>query len=91
MCNLSYPEYIRRREEGRCFHCGGAYTSRHRCPEKNVWVLIMAEDEEAGEAGEEGEMEQKHMELSLFQLGADSNEHNEITTMVEQEEGFDLN
>jgi len=25
---LPYPEYVRRREEGRCFHCGGAYGSR---------------------------------------------------------------
>ena len=42
---LPYPEYVRR-EEGRCFHCGGAYGPRHRCPEKNLRVIICAEDEE---------------------------------------------
>jgi len=42
---LPYPEYVRRREEGRCFHCGGAYSSRHRCPKKNLRVITCAEDE----------------------------------------------
>jgi len=42
---LPYPEYVRRREEGRCFHCGGAYSPGHRCPEKNLRVIICAEDE----------------------------------------------
>ena len=42
---LPYPEYVRRREEGRCFHCGGAYSPGHRCPEKNLRVIICAEEE----------------------------------------------
>jgi len=43
--NLPYPEYIRRRDEGRCFHCAGAYNPRHRFPEKNLRVIILVEDE----------------------------------------------
>jgi len=42
---LLYSEYVRRREEGRCFHCGGAYNPEHRCQKKNLRVIICAEDE----------------------------------------------
>ena len=40
--NLPYPEYLKRREEGRCFHCGGAFGPGHRCPEKSLRVVILA-------------------------------------------------
>jgi len=42
---LPYPKYVRRREEGRYFHCGRAYDPGHRCLEKNLRVIICAEDE----------------------------------------------
>ena len=31
---LPYPEYLKRRGEGRFFHCGGAYSYGHKCPDK---------------------------------------------------------
>jgi len=74
--NLPYPEYLKRREEGRCFHCGGAFGPGHRCPEKSLRVVILAEDEENSEGREEdggeeriGVLENKRMELSLFSAG----------------------
>ncbi|WVY92568.1 hypothetical protein V8G54_031656 [Vigna mungo] len=66
---LPYPEYVRRREEGLCFHCGGPYSPGHCCPEKSLRVVIMGEDEigdEEEEGGEEGEP--KRMELSSFSV-----------------------
>ena len=86
---LPYPEYVRRREEGRCFHCGGAYSPRHRCPEKNLRVIICAKDEggpteeNQGLLGqmkdnvdeEEEEKEYRRMELSLFSVGGLTQRH----------------
>jgi len=43
---LSYPEYVKKREEGRCFHCGGHYSYGHKCPDKNLKVVICGEEEE---------------------------------------------
>lgn len=43
--SLPYHEYIRRREENRCFHCGLAFAPRHCCPEKNLRVIILADEE----------------------------------------------
>lgn len=51
--NLSYLEYIRGREDGRCFHCGGPYNPSHRCLERSVKVLILAEEVRDGEYMEE--------------------------------------
>lgn len=55
--NLQYPGNIQRREEGRCFHCSGPYNPSHKCPDKNIKVLIMVENEEEVEGEEEKEME----------------------------------
>jgi len=78
---LPYPEYVRR-EEGKCFHCGGAYGPGHRCPEKNLRVIICAEDEGGptevdhcvwGQIEENLEREEEreclHMDLSIFSVG----------------------
>jgi len=46
--NLPYLEYVTRREEGRCFHYGGAYNPGHRCPEQNLGDIILAIDKEYG-------------------------------------------
>jgi len=76
---LPYPEYIRRRKEGRCFHCGGAYTLGHRCPEKNLRVIICAEEE--GDLGEENCHDEKEergnpeMDLSIFSVGGLTQPH----------------
>jgi len=50
---LPYPEYVKRREEGQCFHCGGAYSYWHRCPDKNLRVVICGENEEEEETKEQ--------------------------------------
>ncbi|XP_014517361.1 uncharacterized protein LOC106774844 [Vigna radiata var. radiata] len=63
--NLPYPEYLRRRAEGRCFQCGGPFAPGHRCPEKSSRVLLLAKDE-IGESEEEVGEETKPMELSAY-------------------------
>lgn len=67
--SLPYPEYIKRCEEGRCFHCGGPYSSDHRCAERSMRVIILAEEDEEEGAEEKIEMEQTTMELLVFFAG----------------------
>ncbi|KOM56053.1 hypothetical protein LR48_Vigan10g194500 [Vigna angularis] len=62
--NLPYPEFLKRKEEGRCFRCGGPFAPGHRCTEKSLRVLLLAEDEEEDECEEVGSIEEKPMELS---------------------------
>ena len=82
---LPYSEYIKRREEGRCFQCGGPYIMGHRYPEKNLRVIIMGEEDDGLEleeprmtemgkkslSEEDGwlELQCQGMELSLFSAG----------------------
>lgn len=62
--NLPYPEFLKRKEEGRCFRCGGPFKLGHRCTERSLCVLPLAEDEE-GDEGEVGvDPDEKPMELS---------------------------
>ncbi|XP_052725275.1 uncharacterized protein LOC108335028 [Vigna angularis] len=62
--NLPYPEFLKRKEEGRCFRCGGPFAPSHRCAERSLRVLLLAEDEE-GDVSEEGvDQEEKLLELS---------------------------
>ncbi|XP_017413041.2 uncharacterized protein LOC108324610 [Vigna angularis] len=68
---LPYPEYIKRREEGRCFQCGGPYSPGHRCAERSMRVMILAEEgEEEGveEKIEMVEMEEPVMEHTVMEL-----------------------
>jgi len=39
---LPYPEYLKRREEGCCFHCGGHHSYGYKCPDKNLRVVYVA-------------------------------------------------
>jgi len=48
---LPYLEYLKRREEGRCFNCGGAYSYGHKCPDKNLRVVICGEGEDLEDEG----------------------------------------
>lgn len=43
---------MKRREEGRCFQCGLAFGPGHRCLEKSLRVVILAEDEQLTDEGE---------------------------------------
>ncbi|WVZ01161.1 hypothetical protein V8G54_027230 [Vigna mungo] len=62
--NLPYQEFLKRKEEGRCFWCGGPFTPGHRCTERSLRVLLLAKDEE-GDASEEVVVQEgKLMELS---------------------------
>lgn len=50
--HFPYPEYVRRRDEGRCYHCGLAFGSGHKCPEKSLRLVILTEDEQLNDEGE---------------------------------------
>lgn len=52
---LPYPEYVRRREKDRCFHCGGPYSYGTVALIKNLPDIIGAEDEDALDTREQGE------------------------------------
>lgn len=41
--NLPYLEFLKWKEEGRCFRCEGSSTP---CTERSLRVLLLAEDEE---------------------------------------------
>ena len=45
MKSIPYQEYVRRREQNRCFHCNMPFSPGHRCQEKSLRVIILAEDE----------------------------------------------
>ncbi|XP_052725999.1 uncharacterized protein LOC128194435 [Vigna angularis] len=67
--NLPYPEYLKRREEGRCFRCGGPFSPGHRCPERGLKMLIVVEEEEEVEGEEVSETNLATMELSALSAG----------------------
>ena len=49
---LPYAEYLKRKEEGKCFRCGLKFGPLHKCPQRQLQVLILAEEPEAKEEGE---------------------------------------
>ncbi|WVZ14824.1 hypothetical protein V8G54_012390 [Vigna mungo] len=67
--NLPYPEYLKRREEGRCFRCGGPFSPGHRCPERGLKMLIVVDEEEEVEGEEATETTLATMELSALSAG----------------------
>ncbi|WVZ24709.1 hypothetical protein V8G54_003253 [Vigna mungo] len=62
--NLPYPEFLKRKEEGLCFRCGGPFAPGHRCTERSLRVLLLAEDEEGEEGEVVGDHDEKPLELS---------------------------
>lgn len=44
--NLPYTEYLRRRDSRKCYKCSLAFGPGHQCPEKNLRVVILGEDEQ---------------------------------------------
>lgn len=57
--NLPYQEFVKQREEGRCYHCNLPYVPGHRCTEKSLRLVILAEDEQYNENGEMTVIEQE--------------------------------
>ncbi|MCI42738.1 RNA-directed DNA polymerase (Reverse transcriptase), partial [Trifolium medium] len=43
--HLSYPELLERKQKGLCFKCGGAFHPMHQCPDKQLRVLVLDDDE----------------------------------------------
>ncbi|MCH80314.1 Ty3/gypsy retrotransposon protein, partial [Trifolium medium] len=72
--HLSYNELMERKQKGLCFKCGGPFHPMHKCPEKQLRVLVVDEEgEEEDEMKilavevEEGEEEEKG-EMSVLNL-----------------------
>lgn len=75
--HLSYNELMERKQKGLCFKCGGPFHPMHQCPDKQLRVLVLEEDEEGEPEGkllavevddeEEGDGEMCMMEF--FHLG----------------------
>lgn len=61
MRNLPYPEFLKRKEEGRCFRCGGPFALGHKCTERSLRVLLLAEDKKEGVMEEGVEPKEKPM------------------------------
>lgn len=67
--NFPYPEFLKHREEGRCFRCGGPFGAGHHCLERSLRVVLLAEDEEENAKVEGVEDDHSQMELSAFSVG----------------------
>ncbi|MCI34789.1 RNA-directed DNA polymerase (Reverse transcriptase), partial [Trifolium medium] len=44
--HLSYNELMDRKQKGLCFKCGGPFHPMHQCPEKQLKVLVVDEEDE---------------------------------------------
>ena len=60
---LPYPKFLKRKEEGKCFRCRLKYGPLHKCPQRQLQVLIMAKDKL--EDCELFETREEDMELTL--------------------------
>lgn len=43
---LIMVEMTTRREKGVCYHCDKVYTPRHKCKNKQIYIMIIEEEEE---------------------------------------------
>ncbi|MCH83576.1 RNA-directed DNA polymerase (Reverse transcriptase) [Trifolium medium] len=43
--HLSYQELMDRKQKGLCFKCGGPFHPMHQCPDKQLSVLVLDEDD----------------------------------------------
>lgn len=64
--NLPYPEYVKQREERKCFQCGGPPSPGHKCPDKNLRVLILGENDKDKELEEGEDEDPKQMKSFVF-------------------------
>ncbi|MCH85044.1 Ty3/gypsy retrotransposon protein, partial [Trifolium medium] len=81
--HLSYNELMERKQKGLCFKCGGPFHPMHQCPDKQLRVLIVDDEEDdegeakilAVEVGEEDE--EVKGEMSLLELHHIAHENNQ--------------
>ena len=52
MHSLSYHELLECQQKGLCYECGGNFHSRHQCPDRQLRVMLIDDDDE-----EEGEVQ----------------------------------
>ncbi|GAU16304.1 hypothetical protein TSUD_299360 [Trifolium subterraneum] len=71
---LSYNEIMERKQKGLCFRCGGAFHPMHQCPDRQLKVLLV-DDEEGDEQGGkllavevESDGEEAQGEMSMLEL-----------------------
>ncbi|WVZ04691.1 hypothetical protein V8G54_018037 [Vigna mungo] len=50
--HLPYSELMNRKAQGLCFRCGEKYHPLHRCTERQLRMVVLADDETVNEAGE---------------------------------------
>lgn len=72
--HLTYHELLERKQKGQCFKCGGPFHPMHKCPDRQLRVLLVEDgDDDAGDgnilAVEMNEMEDEvDGELSIMSL-----------------------
>ena len=75
---LPYAEYLKRKEEGRCFRCGLKFGPLHKCPQRQLQVLILAEESETKDESElvmvETGKEEELNECEMLELGGEEQE-----------------
>ncbi|KAJ1387664.1 Aspartic peptidase, active site [Sesbania bispinosa] len=50
--HLTYQELMDRKSKGLCFHCGDKFHPLHQCPERQLRLLVLGDDESVNEEGE---------------------------------------
>ncbi|XP_014522435.1 uncharacterized protein LOC106778940 [Vigna radiata var. radiata] len=50
--HLPYSELMNRKAQGLCFRCGEKYHPLHRCTERQLQMVVLADDETVNESGE---------------------------------------
>ncbi|GAU16969.1 hypothetical protein TSUD_37270 [Trifolium subterraneum] len=77
--HLSYNELMERKQKGLSFKCGGAFHPMHQCPDKQLRVLIVDDEEEAEQGGKL---------LAVELEDEDEAAQGEMSTMEFQQLGF---
>lgn len=72
--HLSYQQFLDRQKRGLCYKCGGAFHPRHQCPDRQLRIMMIDDDDldlDEGEANvmlQEEEEEVDEGELSAMSL-----------------------